>query len=816
MNYPFIQKFFSLIILFYCTNFLFAQQTIEGVVLDKENKEPLAFANITYSQQTKKGVISDIDGRFFLQSKDSITSIEVNYLGFESLQVNAPFQEPLILALSPSEEILDEVIVYEDENPALAIIKKVIENKDLNNPEKMGGFTYTSYNKSIFDFNKNAGQKRDSLAQAFQTEIAEAGEDFQDTLSTNERIIKNLGFYPFMMESVSEKKFLPPNNASEEVIATKVTGIKNPYFAVLATEIQPFGFYDEFIPLLDMNFLNPIAKGSLKRYDYQLEKSLVEGNHLIHIIRFQPKKGKNFDGLAGFMHVHTHNYALQNIVAEPQDEMMIRLKIQQQYKLMENKQWFPSQLNFEMGFESGIYVNGKTYLKDVQFTDDLSKKDFSEVVISYAEDAPKKDENFWSQYRVQPLNEVELNSYKVVDSIGEKLKLDKVVDFSNRLVDGRVKLGAFDFRLNHLVAFNRYEGFRLGGGLETNEEIHKNIRLGGYFGYGFRDGDWKYGGDFQWRLSEKHQSFFEASYTYDVREIGQSGMQRKTQESGDLRDFIASTMDFVEQIEFSFRSRALKYVAYEVGLRQEHITPMYDFYTFRTPNETISQYTNTQLNFNLRYAHGERFMENFRRQISLGTKYPVFRFNYAYGLDNFWEGQFNYHKAEASLTQSFFSKQFGKTRYHLQAGYIDQTIPLGLLFTGDGSNDSGIPIVMYDIFQTMQPYEFISNRYLHLFLTHDIGGLLFKSGSFQPGVILHHNMGWGDLTERAPHSVPFNQMDQFYTESGIELTKLLKINYLNAYYLGFGIGGFLRYGNYAFDGFSDNFVIKMNVSFSFK
>ncbi|MCH8534672.1 MAG: DUF5686 and carboxypeptidase regulatory-like domain-containing protein [Flavobacteriaceae bacterium] len=811
-----MKKFFSLSFALLFTHLLCAQQTIEGTVVNKETKEPLAFANITYNQQSKKGVISDIDGKFLLQSKDSVTSIEINYLGFESLQVYAPFEEPLLLALEASEEMLEDVIVYKGENPALAIIQKVIDNKDLNNPEKMGGFTYTSYNKTTFDFNKNAEKKRDSLAQAFQTEMAEAGEDFQDTLSINERIIKNLGFYPFMMESVSEKKFLPPSYASEKVVATKVTGIKNPYFAVLATEIQPFGFYEEFIPLLDMNFLNPIANGSLKRYDFQLEKSLVEGNHLIHIISFQPKKGKNFDGLVGFMHVHTQNYAIQNIVAEPQDEMMIRLKIQQQYQPMQNQRWFPSQLNFEMGFESGIYVNGKTYLSDIEFTDDLSRRDFSEVVISYADDAPKKTDDFWTKYRANPLNELELNSYKIVDSIGEKLKLDKVIDFSTRLADGRIKMGVVDFRLNHLFGFNRYEGFRLGGGLETNEKIHKNLRLGGYFGYGFRDGDLKYGADFQWRLSKKNQSYLNASYTYDVREIGQSGMQRKTQENGDLRDFIASTMDFVEQIEFSFTSRAFKYVAYEVGLRQEQITPMYDFYTFQTPIEDIRAYTNTQLNFNLRYAHGERFMENFRRRISLGTKHPIFRISYAYGLDDFWDGQFNYHKAEASVTQSFFTKQFGKTRYHLQAGYIDQSIPLGLLFTGDGSNDSDIPIVMYDTFQTMLPYEFVSNQYVHLFLTHDIGGLLFKSGSFQPGVILHHNMGWGDLTERGPHSIPFNTMDQIYTESGIELTKLYKINYLNAYYLGLGIGGFLRYGNYAFDGFSDNFVVKMNVSFSFK
>jgi hypothetical protein len=795
-------------------SFIFAQQQVKGSIEDASSKEKLAFAHITINNTKTKGGISDIDGNFNLQFKDSIFKIEVSYLGFKTQEIEGPFPEFLSIQLEPSSENLAEVIISnkEIENPALAIIRQVIANKDKNNPEKIGGFTYTSYSKSVFN-DENIQLKRDSIRQDYYEKIASES-DFEDTLTSIERALKNGEMYIFMMESVSERKFLPPNRSFEEIIATKVSGFKNPYFAVLATEIQPFGFYREHITLLDLHFLNPIANGSINRYDYVLEDSLEDGEETIHIISFQPKKGRNFDGLKGFMHVHTSTYALQNMVAEPVDEMMIYLKVQQKYTQLNNQVWFPSQLNFEMRVNSGIGVEGKTYIDNVEFLDDLKPRDFSEVKLAYAKDAPKKDEIFWSKYRKNPLSKFEENTYFLIDSIGEEYNFDRILSFGTKLSTGMIPLGKVDFPINRLMNYNRFEGFRLGGGLYTNEKIHEKLRLGGYFAYGFRDSQWKYGGDFRWEINRNKDMYFSLFYSHDVREIGTHGMKRKSGFGFDLREFIASDMDFVTQYRASFKARTFKFLTHETSFIREEILPQYN-YAFLQGENGITNYTNTQLRVQLRYAYGEQIMDNFTQRISLGTTYPIFQLDYSRGLDGVLDGDFSYTKVEASLTQRFFTKQVGKTRYRLQGGYIDQNLPVGLLFTGEGSYDQDIPVVMYDTFQTMFPYEFVSDEYVHLFLTHDIGGLLFKSNNFQPGVILHQNMGWGDLRNNFSHSIPFRTKDKIFMESGIEFTKLLKMNYLDTYYLGFGVGAFYRYGEYALNRSKDNFVTKINVSISF-
>ena len=805
------------------TSFLFlltllnaqAQYNIDGQVVDAETKKGLAFANITFNDSPSRGVISDINGDFTFQSEKPVNSIQVSYLGYETLDHKVKETTNITLKLKPAIESLDEVILTNGENPALRIMRKVIANKEENDPMNKGGFTYTSYSKSIIS---REGRKKaaDSIRTTLLKQIEEGNLDPKnDTLSNYEKtLIREGDFNIMLLESVTERKFLPPDLSEERVIATRVSGFKSPYFAMLATEIQPFGFYEDNIDLLDLHFLNPVAKGSLKRYDYILEDQIIRQKDTLFNISFQPKKEANIDGLKGFMYINSDGYAIQNIVAEPYDELITQLKVQQKYTQIKDSIWFPQQLNFTFTLNQGIFIDGKTYLKEVSFDNNLKPSDFSEVELKFEENAPDKNEDFWKKYRKDSLTQIDRNTYRVVDSIGEKLKLDKVVNVATSLSDGYIPWGKFNIPFNRFFGYNRFEGFRLGGGLQTNEKLLKKITFGGYAAYGFEDHDWKFGGKVRYNIDRSEDMFLQFNYNNDLREIGRSSInQDNFSGKGDLRKFIASNMDRIERYQLTFGRRDVKYLTWEIALRNEFNRPQYD-YNFNQGTGSIINYKNTSAIINLRYAHRERIMESPDRRVSLGTDYPIFNVRYVKGFDNLLNGSFDYQKIEASVHQSFFNKNVGKTRYHLQAGYIDSDVPLGLLFTGEGSNDDDIPVVMYDTFQTMLPYEFLSDRYAHLFLTHDLGSLLFKTKDFNPGLIIHQNIGWGDLQNTASHTWSFDTQEDIFLESGLEITKLLKFNYLDAFYVNFGIGGFYRYGNYSFDKQSENFVYKFNVTFS--
>ena len=248
-------------------------------------------------------------------------------------------------------------------------------------------------------------------------------------------------------------------------------------------------------------------------------------------------------------------------------------------------------------------------------------------------------------------------------------------------------------------------------------------------------------------------------------------------------------------------------------LNQSKITPLNN-YAFNSPDYSSSPFHHTSASIKLRYAYGERLLQTPFQKISLGTKFPVLTLQYTRGFEDVLGGDFNYQKIEARIEQNVFLKNFGKTTYRLQAGYIDQVIPRSLLFTGEGSYDDDFPIVVENTFQTMLPYEFLSDRYIDVFLSHNFGSLLFKSGKFNPEIILHHNTGWGGLSDKYT-LYNFKTKEDIYLESGLELARVLKFNYLDLGYITFGAGAFYRYGSYELESFNDNIAFKLNIGFSF-
>ncbi|MDR6300445.1 DUF5686 and carboxypeptidase-like regulatory domain-containing protein [Mesonia maritima] len=782
--------------LFFITLISFAQQEISGIIVNEETQEPLAFVNVTFKNNPSIGTISDIDGKFSIALNENSAELKFSYIGFQTKVIKVTTGDSsLNISLKPSEEQLSEIILS-SENPAIPIIKKVIANREKNHPENLPEFSHDYYNKVIFDVESD-GKKIDS---AFN------------------KVFK--GGHILVMESITKKEFKHPRLTNETVVANKVSGFKNPMFTTIATNMQPFSFYDEVIKLMDMHFLNPISDGALNKYDYKLKETLLQNNDTIHLISFQPKEGKNIEGLKGLLYINTKGYAIQNVIATPFEEMKMDLKIQQQYQYLPEKVWFPEQLNYSLKFSTDagesnnfIIAEGKSYIRNVNLQPNLTTKNFSAVVLKIDEEATKKDNLYWETNRTVPLSEEESITYRVVDSLGEKLKIDKIISYTNKLPQGKIPIGKIDLDLTKLFGYNKHEGTRLGAGLYTNENLIKNTELGGYFGYGFNDYKWKYGLSAKYIISKDNDIFVKAAYQDDIQEIGSYGLSLSEEIFNGLRDFMIEKVDHIQKYSFSGGFRSFKYLLTEIELNQAKITPLNN-YTFEAPDYNFNPFYHTSASIKLRYAYGEKFIQTPYQKTSLGTQFPILTLQYTQGFDGSFEGDFNYHKIEARIEQNVFLKNFGKTSYRIQAGYIDEVLPRNLLFTGEGSHDDDFPVVIENTFQTMLPYEFLSDRYVDVFLSHNFGSLLFKSGKFNPEIIVHHNLGWGDLNNDYV-LYNFETKEDIYLEGGLELGRLLKLNYFDVGFITFGAGAFYRYGNYHLEDFEDNIALKFNIGFSF-
>ncbi|MFN3757567.1 MAG: carboxypeptidase-like regulatory domain-containing protein, partial [Flavobacterium sp.] len=141
------------------------------------------------------------------------------------------------------------------------------------------------------------------------------------------------------------------------------------------------------------------------------------------------------------------------------------------------------------------------------------------ITLDIPDEAIKRDDNFWKNYRKDSLSSRDINTYKALDSIFFKEKWENKLLFGRKIINGYVPVGPIDFDLRYLLSFNNYEGFRLGLGGITNEHFSKKIRLEGYGAYGTKDGTFKYMGGFATRVGKTSQSWTGISFTDDVREI---------------------------------------------------------------------------------------------------------------------------------------------------------------------------------------------------------------------------------------------------------------------------------------------------------
>lgn len=767
---------------------LMAQKYNKFTVIDAKTNSAVVFANIAFNNKTNVGTVSDIDGVFHINDP-AVSSITISHLNYERFTIDLKDLTSATIKLQPKTDVLDEVVINSKVNPAHRIIRNVIANKTINNPLNIPSFTYNTYSKIVLD-----------------TAEDKPSDTVRDYLKDK---------YFFITETIAKHSYLKPNLVLDSVIATRTSGLKNPSFPTIAKDFQPFTFYEEYFTLLTATYLNPISNKSLRNYNFKLEEEVLKGNDTVFVVSFEPKQGRNFNGLKGVLHINSNKYAIQNVDAEPYEQGVTWVKIQQKYSYLEDN-WFPEQLNFIVKLGKSPldfkYV-GKSYISEVKINPDLKKKDFPFESLIMTKETTKKNKAFWDSYRTDTLKLREERTYTFLDSVGKKYKFDTVLKYGESVLSGKFPLKYVDIDLLKLMTANKYENIRLGLGLYTNDDIMKYVSIGGFFGYGFKDKAWKYGGEIKAKIPGRKDIAFSFKYENNLREVGLNALQNN---GGilNIRNWMAENMDQIKAYSFKTDLKLIRNFYWTFELNSTNYEPKYA-YLFRSNNSLISSYDNTELNVDLTYYTKEKIVSAFRRNMRSESDFPVFNFGYSRGIKGVFNSEFNYNKFAFNLTHGFRLRNFGKTNYILNASYIDSSIPYGLLITGEGASTTNIPFIVTGKFQTMQLYEFLSDASIDLFTTHNFGGLLFKAGRFQPDVVIHNNIGYGDLKNASNHeNIAFNIKNNVYLETGLELKSIIKINYLNMGYLGLGIGGFYRYGYYNLPRFKDNFVLKYGLNFT--
>ena len=792
---------------------------IRGQVADSHTGEPLAFVHVLI-ENSRRGTMTDIDGYFSIELQPHDSLLRLSYVGYYTELYRPKPEIPLQLITMQRRSVeLAEVVVYPGENPAHRIVLNAIENRRRNNPERLSSFSYRSYNKLVGTLDRNF--------YIDQFKLTGDSVHFRMARTLEERHL-------FLMESVTERRFRYPNLDNEKIIANRVSGMQNPLFTMLATELQSFSFYDNYVTLLGSDFLSPLNRVAFNRYFYHLEDTLYQAADSVFVISYRPRRNTNFDGLQGLLYIHTDGWAVQNVIARPIENADggLRFRIQQKYDRPDGKHWFPVQLNtdIEMAEPEGgasqgflpMRILGRSYITEVAINPPLTRSDFSVFSVDFDSGANEVSQQSWEMFRSDTLSLLEKNTYRYMDSLGMEHNFERILNTVEPLVFGELPLGRVNLILNDVYRFNTYEGHRVGIGLQTNRRFSERIALGGYYAWGTRDKQSKYGYFGELILHNANDLRLGGAFNLDVTERGAPQFYNKSFSPVNnlLLNYYSNIRDLTRQQKVYLNFRLWQnFIQGELSATRGKAS-WDDFYFFKPTDSDIGlrQFRYSEAALRLRFAYGEVLMNTPLRVMHLPSRYPVLNFNVIKGFDNVGRGEYDYLKLESKLSVSYPIPLLGEQSWVVEAGWVNKTdIPWPLLFTASAADRRGWLASPFN-FGTMNMNEFMADRFVSVFFQHNLQSLLFRTQAWQPELVLINNVGWGSLRNTDNHIYPaFQGWEKGYFESGIAINKLFPQRWVRNIIFGFspGVEVLYRYGPYRFDNHIDNLSLKLNLVVAF-
>ena len=795
-------------------------QSISGRIFSQDDQEALTFVTVAISG-TSTGTISDIDGRFELKLPSGYQGeIVFQHVGFirRTLTVEEIKKSPTIYMEKEVTE-LEELVFEAGENPANQLMRNVIENRKRHDPARFAQYSYKSYTKDVYHLNTDK-KTADSLFYLIQQDQIEGEEDTTAVKKADTKFFKvDSSFntrHLYVAESFSETKFIEPGLKNETILATQISGLRGGLFAAFSGLYQPFGFYADILDIFDKDYINPINPAGLMQYDFYIEDTTFYERDTVFVVSYTPKKGRKFDGLMGLLWVHSKDYALTNVTAKSYvKNSKIDVSIQQRYDRI-NGNWFPVQLNTDIIFKElkfygrSLTLENRRYLSDINLETSFTQKDFSDIGITLNRVNPKEQKSILDANRPVPLDSLEINTFVAADSLYKKLRV--VEGVAESVLTLRLNLGKVDLRVDDFFGINSYEKFRVGAGLETNKHFSEKLVLGGYAGYGFGDEEWKYGTNLKYIFDRRTDTWLLFTYQKDLREVGtQKFFEGKISSIDDLiRSFQGNLFDRQETYKISLNRRVAPFLYAQTSIAKSQQQSTYN-YTYNTTDYSNNFFDLNEVSVSFRYVRNEQYLDLYGKKVLFDYDFPVLNFKYSHANSGWLAGDFDYDRFDASIE---YKKKhlLGKSDLLIRASYVSGDVPYGHMITGLGNSTSKLSVPQY--FQTMKIYEFLSDKQIGVFFNNNFGNFLISNRIMKPEFVLYHNAGYGELSNPERHAgadVAFETMEDFYFESGIGIKKLIRINFVDVGYMGWGFDAVYRHGAYAYAATMDNLFFKLNM-----
>lgn len=724
----------KLLFLFLFAPFLALTQmtTVKGTVAD-EKGEPISFARVRFVG-TKIGTLTDTLGGFFLQSYYATDSIQVQFIGYKTKTIKIKKdveQNVKITMMVQSTDYKDVVVLISNESPAVALHKKVIANKPINNKEKLDAYQYNLYNKIQLDLN-NLGDKFQQNGLVKRMDLVM---NYLDSSSDGNTYLPVI-----LSESISDFYFKNhPKQKKEIVQATKITGLDNVQVnQFLGDMYLDLNVYDNIYDLFNKSFISPLAPFARTYYQFVLEDSSFIDNDWCYKLRFEPKRTGDL-AFTGEMWINDTTYAVKQIKASISPDANLNyiqnFYFEHFFDQVQNEVWMLNEerliIEFRLTEESKILgMFGRKYSKRSDFVINQAKDNafYSTNSVEISDSAKLRSTDYWVDHRPVTLNVQEKHIEEMVDSLSKTTfykSMKKLLYFATTgyYPWNKIEIG----NATSLISKNPVENYRVALALRTSNDFSHRLELGGRAAYGFGDEKFKYAAKIRYNITPKKRGMLTGIYSYDIEQIGQSPTAASM---GSTFATVFNTapfdkLTFVNKVGLNLEKDVKKDIILYGGFEWKSYTPLgLANYTRVVSNDTVNVSNIKTFEFigRFRWTKGEEFLSGYFDRTSLRSVYPIFSIQAIIGMKNIFGSEYNYQRLEFQMEHNTQLGVLGRMRYGVTAGYIFGTTAYPFLKVHEGNQSLWL---LTSTFNKLNFMEFISDKYITGFIENHWEGLFF-------------------------------------------------------------------------------------------
>jgi hypothetical protein len=754
MNFNYLtKKLLFLTFFLFCTSLLFAQNTIvSGKVIDAANNKPMPFVTVAFTGTTI-GITTNDQGEYTLSSDKPLTQLKASFLGYKDAHLTIiPNKEQVVnIRLFPAiAQQLNEVVIksgkkpkYRNkDNPAVELIRKVIENREKNRPESYPYVEYREYDKMQFSLSNVSSTFSDrKFFRKYKFVL-----DNRDSTS-----VPGKSLLPIFLDEKLSQYYYRKSPEKEKTVTLGEKSVNfggsidseglGQYFKHMYYKVD---IYSNSIFLMTNNFLSPIANAAPTFYKYFITDTVVVNNIKVVELSFTPRntadmlfEGKIYITLDG-------NYAVQkadltinkNINLNFVNGMSVNQEFEQnpdgRYHL--SKSTTIADFGVTKNKKGGLFgirsITYKNYVVDKPHPDTTYQN--TEYLVS--DEAKHRSEQFWAQNRLDTLSVAEGKVYKNVDSLRNMPSFRRTLDIATLLLAGYKGFDWFEVGpANAFYSFNPVEGFKLRLGGRTTTELSKRYYFETYGAYGFKDERFKYFLSATYSINDKSiykfpQNYIRASVQNDTHIPGEN--LQFVQEDNFLLSFkrgnndkylydLNYRVDYVHEYENHF--------SYNFGINRLTQAPAGSLYFLNLDNsnllQNIGRLTTTEFTAGIRYAPNEQFYQGKIYRVPIPSKYPVITVDYTQGIKDVFDGAYNYQKLHARIDKRVYLSQFGYADVTLEGGKIFGQVPYPLLNIFRANQTYAYDLYSYNL---MNFLEFVSDHYESIDIDQHFQGFFFN------------------------------------------------------------------------------------------